>query len=694
MAAPDGEARGLATAQHIVKALGTTDTMTDDMLHILSKFDHRFSSMNAKEDVTPEPSSSHDSDVEDYPPRTNRSTARNSTVRNSSQTRANNFALDAAQNVISQWTNGYSDRSGSVQAGQKWIFEGSEEDSLQFLQAVDEIVHQLDFMKIHNRDPGTLERAQNLHHLALQKLLEEFRYMLDKYSEKVDPDWLLDLLSAGYFRAPANDAVDPESGSSDGEDDEDEDVPVAYPVDKIETSVDLVPPQVAADLADIAKRLIGGEYKRECTDMYVKKRKVILEGSLYELGVERVTIDEVQKMQWEVQEDRIKKWNQAMNVGVKVLFASEKQLCDELFPLSLSENIFNEIGKGAMMQLLSFGEAIAISRRSPEKLFKVLDMYEVLRDILPELDVVFAGASGASVRSEAEGILMRLGEAARGTFGEFENAIQRDASKTPVLGGAVHPLNRYVMNYIKLLCDYTETLKLLFGKKKEVPKLLGDDPELPGYGDDYRGGREELSPLAVQINWLMHVLQNNLETKSKIHKDPALSSLFLMNNVHYMVQKVKDSEVRALIGDDWVKKHTSMLRQYATNYQRAAWSKVLSFLKDEGIQSSGGSSNISRAILKDRFKNFNAAFDDAHRIQSQWVVYGDELRDELRISIADKLLPAYRAFVGRYRNFIENGRHPDKYIKYQVEDLEVYIGDFFSGNSPSINSRRKSFSSQ
>jgi exocyst complex protein 7 len=62
----------------------------------------------------------------------------------------------------------------------------------------------------------------------------------------------------------------------------------------------------------------------------VRKRKIILEESLYELGVERVTIDEVQKMQWEVQEDRIKKWNQAMNVGVKVLFASEKQLCDEV----------------------------------------------------------------------------------------------------------------------------------------------------------------------------------------------------------------------------------------------------------------------------------------------------------------------------------------------------------------------------
>lgn len=350
----------------------------------------------------------------------------------------------------------------------------------------------------------------------------------------------------------------------------------------------------------------------------------------------------------------------------------------QVFSPPLSENIFNDIGKGPMMQLLSFGEAIAIIRRSPEKLFKVLDMYETLRDVLPELDVLFAGACGASVRSEAEGILMRLGEAARGTFGEFENAIQRDASRTPVPGGAVHPLNRYVMNYIKLLCDYTDTLKQLFGKKKEVPKLLGDDPELPEYGDEDRD-REELSPLAVQINWLMHVLQNNLETKSKIHRDPALSSLFLMNNVYYMVQKVKDSQVRALIGDDWVKKHTSMLRQHATNYQRAAWSKILAFLKDEGIQNPGMTSGVSRNTLKDRLKNFNAAFDEAHRIQSQWVVYGDELRDELRIFIAEKLIPAYRGLVGRYGHFIETGRHPEKYIKYQVEDLESAIGDFFTG---------------
>jgi hypothetical protein len=47
--AADGKEQVLITTQQIVKSLGTTNTaMTDDMLQILSNFDHRFSSMNDK----------------------------------------------------------------------------------------------------------------------------------------------------------------------------------------------------------------------------------------------------------------------------------------------------------------------------------------------------------------------------------------------------------------------------------------------------------------------------------------------------------------------------------------------------------------------------------------------------------------------------------------------------------------------
>ena len=36
----------------------------------------------------------------------------------------------------------------------------------------------------------------------------------------------------------------------------------------------------------------------------------------------------------------------------------------------------------------------------------------------------------------------RLGEAAKGTFVEFENSIQRETSKSTIPGDAIHPLNR------------------------------------------------------------------------------------------------------------------------------------------------------------------------------------------------------------------------------------------------------------
>lgn len=323
MAGPDGEARVLLTAQHIVKALGTTDTMTDDMIQILSNFDHRFSSMNEKKMELK--LDDKEAEIEDEYQQHSRN-SRASNARNPSHARANNSTLDRAENVVVQWDAGYSE-----QARQKWLFENGEE-SLKYLNAVDDVLNQLEAMKSHNKDPGTLERVQNLLQLAMTRLVEELRHLLETCGKSVDPDWLLDSWAAGYFRTPLPNVVDPESeGSEDDEDDEEEDdVPVAQPVGTVQTMVDLVPPDVAQDMSDIVSRLILGGMKREASQAYVSSRKAMLEESLYELGVEKLTIDEVQKMQWEVQEDKIKNWNQAIKVGVKVLFASEKQLCDKV----------------------------------------------------------------------------------------------------------------------------------------------------------------------------------------------------------------------------------------------------------------------------------------------------------------------------------------------------------------------------
>ncbi|KAL0793648.1 hypothetical protein Bca101_065025 [Brassica carinata] len=62
------------------------------------------------------------------------------------------------------------------------------------------------------------------------------------------------------------------------------------------------------------------------------------------------------------------------------------------------------------------------------------------------------------VHVQAYEIQTRLAEVARGILSEFENAVLREPSVVPVHRGTVHPLTRYVMNYISLISDYKQTL--------------------------------------------------------------------------------------------------------------------------------------------------------------------------------------------------------------------------------------------
>lgn len=152
--------------------------------------------------------------------------------------------------------------------------------------------------------------------------------------------------------------------------------------------------------------------------------------------------------------------------------------------------------------------------------------------------------------------------------------------------------------------------------------------------------------------------------------------------------------------------------------------QILQCLSVQGLTSSGSGSaigdgggsgsGVSRAMVKDRFKTFNIQFEELHQRQSQWTVPDTELRESLRLAVAEVLLPAYRSFLKRfgyiiyrssfsyrekntssfffilkfqtlcwliYRPMIENGKNPQKYIRYTPEDLDRMLGEFFEGKT-------------
>ncbi|XP_073291407.1 exocyst complex component EXO70A1-like [Primulina huaijiensis] len=644
-AATEGQDKVLATAQRIVQSLHNTSN-TDDMLLILSSFDNRLSTLSTFV---------------------------------SSDDNTSNAVVDprfaAAENFI--------------------LNEADSSFSDDYLVAVDEIIHLTEEINLNPRAVDSaddvMDRAETALQLAMARLEDEFRHILIRNTVALDTERLhrssissssaaIAIAGTEFFNVDVNENIEDVSsgryshnGHGRG---------ISFGVDDM-SSFDLIHPDSVIDLREIADRMIRSGYEKECCQVYCSVRRDVLDECLVILGVEKLSIEDVQRMEWRSLDDKMRKWIPAVKLVVRGLLSGEKRLCDQIFTGSdlIKEVCFLETSKGCVMQFLNFGEAVAVGRRSAEKLFRILDMYDALAAVLPDLQALFMDEdAGDMVCSEAKGVLDALGEAAIGTFVEFENAVQGEASRKPMQNGEIHPLTRYVMNYTKLLVDYSDTLNSLL-------ETVEDNSGLEKEKNDNL--ETSMSLIAQRLLALITSLESNLEEKSRMYEDGAMQYIFLMNNILYIVQKVKDSELRNALGDNWIKKRRGLIRQHATHYLRAAWTKVLSCLKDEGI--GGSSSSAAKVALKERFKNFNICFEDIYRIQTAWKVPDPQLREELRISISEKVIPAYRSFLGRFGSQLESGRHAGKYIKYSPEDLENYLLDLFEG-TPLIlhHMRRKS----
>ncbi|KAL6496919.1 hypothetical protein OROGR_028848 [Orobanche gracilis] len=595
----------------------------------------------------------------------------------------------AAEKVILRW-----DSSVSEEARDKMIFSGDRLETDRYLDAVDELQKSLASAAL---SFSSASAASSTLQIAMARLEDEFRSILLSHTSPIEAELLTESAHSELAsqELESNEEIGEGSFSKQFEHQESNSSTTSssYKSTTSIREVDLISGDAVYDLRRIAERMIAAGYLRECVQVYASVRKSAVDASLKKLNVEKLSIGDIQRLEWETLEAKIRRWIRAAKICVRVLFASERRLCEQIFEglvNSADDACFMETIKAPATQLFKFAEAISISRRSPEKLFKILDLHDALSDLLPGIEVVFESKSNESIRVQAVDILSRLAEAARGILSEFEDAVLREPSKVPVPAGTIHPLTRYVMNYISLISDFKQTLiELIVSKPSTGPRYPGD-PDMPDM--DYLEFEGQAPTLALHLIWIIVILQFNLDGKSKHYKNASLAHLFMMNNVHYIVQKVKGSlGLREMIGDYYLKKLSGKIRLFATNYQRATWVRVLYCLRDEGLHVSGSfSSGVSRSALKERFRTFNVMFDEVHRTQATWFIPDTQLREELRISISEILVPAYRSFLGRFKSHIESGRHPENYIKYSVEDLDSAVLDFFEGHPVSQHSRRRS----
>ncbi|KAE8656857.1 60S ribosomal protein L35-like [Hibiscus syriacus] len=572
--------------------------------------------------------------------------------------------IESAEFIITKWDS-LSDNEDSFCNTASPFTDDNKEEAKQYLSSIRGLQKAMHYLVSHQASSEKLDRAHTLMQTSMKRLENEFYRILKSNRFYLDPESCSTLLSSIRL-APRSSFSDLEKYESENE---------------IESLPEAQRVSLAAieDLRAIAEVMIKSGYAKECIKVYKIIRKSFVDEALNSLGVDRtLNLQKIRKMDWEVLEIKIKNWTYAIKTAAKTLFSGERILSDKVFSIApaMGDSCLTEISKEGAFALFEFPENVAKCKKTPEKMFCFLDLYEAVSNHWPEIESMFSSESASTVRSTASNSLIKIGDAVRTMLTSFEKAIQKDTSKSTVPGGGIHPLTRYVMNYLSLLTDYSEILPVIVA---DWPLTIPSPLPQPFFGNP--DSEESISsPVSVRLAWLILLLLCKLDGKATMYKDVALSYLFLANNLQYVVGKVRQSNLNILLGDEWVAKQEQKVRQYASNYVRMGWSKVFASLPENPT------AEIPIDQVKDHFRKFNSAFEEAYTKQTSWVVPDPGLRDDIKISLARRIVPIYKEFYEKY-----GGKHlrkemwADSLVRYTHDDLGNYWSHLLNGSASSGN---------
>ncbi|PKI36388.1 hypothetical protein CRG98_043170 [Punica granatum] len=304
-----------------------------------------------------------------------------------------------------------------------------------------------------------------------------------------------------------------------------------------------------ADLKAIAECVIAAGYGKECIRLYKSVGESIIEEELNRVGLsEMKSSKKKKKMDREVLEKNLKSWLTVVQVAVRSIFCRERILSSRVFSCSpkIGKSCFSEITRSSVIRVFQFEENVGrhLKRAPPEKIYSTLDTYEAITDLWTELELAFSSDSTSVVQPH------------------YDSAL----SKTKAPGGGVYPLTKFVMNYLSFLSDYIEVLQDIV-----VDWPLNVKAPLPDWSLPASTGTSGLvySAASTRLAWLILILLSKLDTKAELFKgDVALSYLFLANNLQCVVVKVRDSNLRYLLGEEWITNHELKVKHYAANYER------------------------------------------------------------------------------------------------------------------------------
>ncbi|KAH8149655.1 uncharacterized protein LAJ45_06286 [Morchella importuna] len=262
---------------------------------------------------------------------------------------------------------------------------------------------------------------------------------------------------------------------------------------------------------------------------------------------------------------------------------------------------------------------------------------------------------------------------AQSSFSHFLEDIKKSGSSTVALplDNTVAELTTNVMARLRRMSDYPNAISGLLvslgegnwhgNKPYTAPTMSAFD-----VGAD---GAQLLSQFCLDaIDQLIH----ELEQKARVMiKKTSTVAVFMVNNVHYIESNIRKSDLANIMSREAQQK-VEKWRKDAVKMYMEQWKECAAYLMDVTYtkQHSGGKVTLTskeKEGVKEKFKNFNTAFEDLVQRHKQYTFPDKEVRTMLAKEIGF-IGPLYGRFYDKYKDLMR-----DKYVKYDRHSLETML---------------------
>jgi exocyst complex protein 7 len=392
------------------------------------------------------------------------------------------------------------------------------------------------------------------------------------------------------------------------------------------------------------------------------------------------TPEEIDEMEWGTLETAISLWIQHFELALRTVFVSEKKLSNQILGGILDGAVwlecFVKIADKIMAVFFRFGEGVARSNKEPQKLFKLLDMFDSLEKLKTEFSEIFEGEAGADICTRFRELEKLLVHSSSKVFWEFGLQIEGNSDGfPPPQDGSVPKLVRYAINYLKYLASETYSApmaKVLLTEKIWKAGILSK-PE------------PEENLLRDALANIMEALQRNVESKKLRYKDRILPQVFAMNTYWYIYMRTRNTELGKLLGEQYLKMNYKVVaEESAYMYQRQAWKPLVRLLDKEELKRENKSDNEdTRALIREKMEGFLKGVSEVsqrHRSGS-YTIHDVDLREQIKEATVKLVVPAYIEFLNAYSSAL-----PSKsYVK--PEAVQGLLDQIFNGSDGKLKRR-------